>query len=118
MTFEGATPALQAEEMFRRREPRNSWKLWSCFSSLSQIATPLSDALHDNVVFILGAWLGQGFGSDASSKSPSLHFMSIAGYNGGWDKVEGPPRMDKASFFNVRNQVSQGRHARKRATGY
>ena len=66
-----------------------------------------SARLDDRLVFILGGWNGKNYGAHAASVSPSSRYMTVAGYNGGWDEGEGPPRLDSASMFNVLNQVSQ-----------
>ncbi len=66
-----------------------------------------SAGLDDKLVFVLGGWGGSNYGADAASTSPSSEYMTVAGYNGGWDEGEGPPRLDPASMFNVLNQVSQ-----------
>ncbi len=63
--------------------------------------------LDRKVAFVIGGWNGLPYGAEAASTSPSSAFMTLAGYNGGWDESEGPPGLNPASFFNVLNQVSQ-----------
>ncbi len=47
------------------------------------------------------------YGTEAAELSPNTNYMTIGGYNGGWDENEGPPGLGKESYFNVLNQVSQ-----------
>lgn len=63
--------------------------------------------LEKKVVFVLGGWAADmQFGRDAAATSPSSEFLTIAAYNGGWDEVEGPPRLTPKSLFYVLNQVN------------
>lgn len=63
--------------------------------------------LDEKFAFVLGGWANQNYGRDASIRSPSSDFVTIAAYNGGWDEGEGPPKLNAQSFFNLLSQVNQ-----------
>ena len=64
--------------------------------------------LDDKFSFVLGGWAANSnYGEYAASVSPSSDYLTIAGYNGGWDENEGPPKLNNESFSNLLNQVSQ-----------
>lgn len=65
-------------------------------------------ALDRKFVFMLGGWAANtGYSHDAASASPASDFLTIAAYNGGWDEMEGPPKLGAASLFNTLAQVNQ-----------
>jgi hypothetical protein len=58
--------------------------------------------------FVLGGWtVNVGYGLDAARASPSSDYLTIGGYNGGWDWGAGPRPDTPASYFEVANDVSQ-----------
>lgn len=67
-----------------------------------------NDGLNDKIKFVIGGWGARPYyGINAISNSPSSNLLTVAAYNGGWDENEGPPRLNKASFFNVLAHVNQ-----------
>lgn len=54
---------------------------------------------------VIGGWATQrtagGYGQQAAQNSPSSPFMTVAGYNGGWDEGEPPAEATDASFFKA-----------------
>jgi hypothetical protein len=58
--------------------------------------------------FVLGGWTTNlAYGADAVRASPSSDFLTIAGYNGGWDWGKGPRPDTLESYFEILNDVSQ-----------
>lgn len=58
--------------------------------------------------FVLGGWAAKkNYSKNAALSSISSNLITIAGYNGGWDENEGPPKIGNPSLFNVLAQVNQ-----------
>ncbi|MGF1451060.1 MAG: PKD domain-containing protein [Opitutales bacterium] len=64
-----------------------------------------SDEVEDKFTYILGGWANQsgpgGYGAQAIVHSPSSDYVTIAGYNGGWDEGEGPAKTDPKSLLKA-----------------
>ncbi|NRA38683.1 MAG: PKD domain-containing protein, partial [Planctomycetes bacterium] len=64
-----------------------------------------TDAVDKKFKYALGGWMtrttASGYGAEAIQHSPSSHYLTVAGYNGGWDEGEGPALTDPKSLFKA-----------------
>jgi len=63
--------------------------------------------LDTKMRFMLGGWRPQEYGLKAAATSRRSHFVTRAGYNGGWDEGEGPAEGNDRSLFNALIQAGQ-----------
>ncbi|MDF3129479.1 hypothetical protein P0Y35_09765 [Kiritimatiellaeota bacterium B1221] len=72
-------------------------------------------AYEETFIHVLGGWsatlgrdsLTHGYTQEIANETQSGEYITIAAYNGGWDEGEGPPKENRASYFNVLSQVNQ-----------